>query len=181
MVTNKLQIIITKSPPQKKENEIPVQTFHVPRVIIITNNKNSGESTKETNRDCYRGDSDNYHNRTSKRPKLKTIALQKKPPTRLNYNQNVSRLNFDLNNLNSSCFQGSINKSDLSPEAPEIKIMSAPKKAIVKIIDVDTETPGKYVTKNKIIKRMMTDLKSKSNQNIQIMQYHHFLFEFEPE
>ena len=99
----------------------------------------------------------------------------------MNYKQNVSRSNFDLNNLNSSCFQGSINKSDLSPEAPEIKIMSAPKKAIVKIIDVDTETPGKYVTKNKIIKRMMTDLKSKSNQNIQIMRYHHFLFEFEPE
>ena len=97
---------------------------------------------------------------------MKTIAVQKNLPTRPNYNQNVSRSNFDLDNLDSLYSQGSIEESDPSPELPEVEIMPPPEKAIIEIIDVDAEikTHNKVTTEGGNIEKRSTKLKKRATK-----------------
>ena len=88
------------------------------------------------------------------------------PPTRTNYNQNSSRSNLDLDNLDLPYFQGSIEKREPSSMQTEVVIVTLPKKEIIEIIDVDADTSGQVVTEKNNIEKIMNKLKSKSNKNI---------------
>ena len=130
-VTTTNNYIVTTSP--KEKNEIPIQSTILPKVIIVTHDKNSGNSTKKTRRDGYCDEHDIYLNPRTKRTKLKSIAVKKKPPSRPNY-------------LESSHSQGGIVRSDPSPEVEEVEIFPAPKKEDVEIINVNAETLVQDVT-----------------------------------
>ena len=140
------------------------------------NNKTLGKLTKQTYRTNYSGDHDNINNSTPKRSKLKHITVKKKLLTRIDYNQNVPMSILDFDNLKKPYSQGSIVKSHPSPKLAEVVILSVPGRSIVKIIDADTETPIQDVTGKNDFKRMQSDLKSKREQNTQIIESYHFLF-----
>ena len=127
-------------------------------MIIVTHDKNSGNSTKKTRRDGYCDEHDIYLNPRTKRTKLKSIAVKKKAPSRPSY-------------LESSHSQGGIVRSDPSTEVEEVEILATPKKADVEIIDVDAETYD--------LERMKKDLASKSVENCKIIQSYLFLYEFD--
>ena len=127
-------------------------------MIIVTHDKNSGNSTKKTRRDGYCDEHDIYLKQRTKRTKLKSIAVKKKAPSRPSY-------------LESSHSQGGIVRSDPSTEVEEVQILATPKKADVEIIDVDADTYDLEI--------MEKDLLSKSVENCKIIQSYFFLYQFD--